>query len=55
MEKEKVLSRISLFDYENINKNDFIVSRQVHYINGENHKIMDIILYVNGIPLVNID
>lgn len=55
LERERTLERVQLFDYDNIENNEFIVTRQSHYINGEDHKIMDIVLYVNGIPLVNIE
>ena len=55
LEKQKVLARIKLFDFKNIDKNDFIVTRQVHYTNGDNKIITDVMLYVNGIPLVNIE
>ncbi len=55
LEKERTLERVKLIDYENPEKNEFIVTRQVHYASGEVRKIMDIVLYVNGMPLVNIE
>jgi len=53
-EIEKIVKYVQLFDYEDIKKNDFIVSRQVCY-DGKERIRTDIILYVNGIPLVNIE
>ncbi len=53
-EKEKVVRYIHLFDFDNIENNDFIVSRQVHY-HGRGPIRTDIMLYVNGIPLVDIE
>ncbi|MCX7757451.1 MAG: HsdR family type I site-specific deoxyribonuclease, partial [candidate division WOR-3 bacterium] len=54
--KEHIVARVQLFDYENIENNEFLVSRQVFYYKSTIDKIrVDIILYVNGIPLVNIE
>jgi len=53
-EKDRVMRLIRLFDFEEINNNEFIVSRQVVY-HGKEEKRTDIMLYVNGIPLVNIE
>ena len=53
-EKEKVVRYVQLFDYETTSKNEFIVSRQVNY-DGMERIRTDIMLYVNGIPLVNIE
>jgi type I restriction enzyme R subunit len=53
-EKEKVVKYVQLFDFEDIENNKFIVTRQVHY-DGSNRIRADIVLYVNGIPLVNIE
>lgn len=55
LKKQKVLAKIQLFDYENISNNEFIVSRQVYYHNGDEKIRVDVVLYVNGIPLVNIE
>ena len=53
-EKDKTVKFTSLFDYENIDNNEFIVSR--HVSNFGNDSIRnDIILYINGIPLVSIE
>jgi len=53
-EKEKVVKYIRLFDFQSVENNEFIVSRQVYYY-GRDTIRTDIILYVNGIPLVNIE
>lgn len=53
-EKEKVVKYIQLFDYKDIDNNELVVSRQVFYYGKETIKT-DIVLYINGIPLVNIE
>ncbi len=53
-EKERVVKYINLFDFKNIENNEFIVSRQVNY-QGRDRIRVDVILYVNGIPLVLIE
>ncbi|WP_297553131.1 type I restriction endonuclease subunit R [Thermococcus sp.] len=45
--------RLMLIDYENLENNEFLVANQVGY--PFKTKIPDIILYVNGIPLVIIE
>jgi type I restriction enzyme R subunit len=42
---------INLIDFEHIERNHFVVSSQVHYI-ASTEVYFDIVLYVNGIPLV---
>ena len=42
---------INLIDFDNIENNHFVVSQQVHYI-AATEVYFDIVLYVNGIPLV---
>jgi type I restriction enzyme R subunit len=54
-EKERVIQYIQLFDHKNIENNEFIVSRQVQFQNGDNFIKADIVLFVNGIPLVLIE
>jgi len=54
LEKERVVKYIQLIDYADIDKNDFVVSRQVRYA-GVGEIRVDIVLYVNGIPLVLIE
>ncbi|MDI3483803.1 MAG: type restriction enzyme subunit [Methanobacteriaceae archaeon] len=53
-EKEQTLKNVEFFDFKNIGKNEFIVTRQVPY-HGKDDIRTDIMLYVNGIPLVNIE
>jgi len=53
-EKEKVVKYVQLFDFENTGNNEFIITRQVYY-QGKDRIRTDIILYVNGIPLVDIE
>lgn len=56
LEKEKTLKQIKLIDDDkNIGKNKFIVARQVTYKSATNEIRPDIVLYVNGIPLVVIE
>jgi type I restriction enzyme R subunit len=54
LEKERTVKYIQIIDYENPQNNGFIVSRQVRYI-GQEEIRADIMLYVNGIPLVLIE
>jgi type I restriction enzyme R subunit len=54
LETTKDLRFIKLIDYENIDNNEFIVSRQV-YFRGLDLIRADIVLFVNGIPLVLIE
>lgn len=53
-EKERVVKIINLFDFENLQDNEFIFSRQVHF-RGKELIIPDIVLFVNGIPLGEIE
>jgi len=53
-EKEKIVKYVQLFDFEDIENNEFIITRQVYY-QGKDRIRTDIILYVNGIPLVDIE
>jgi len=52
-ESTDVLTYISLIDYENVDNNKFVVANQVSF--GRGRPRPDIILYVNGIPLVLIE
>jgi len=45
---------IKLFDYRNLDNNEYIVTRQAVY-HGVDEIRTDVMLYVNGIPLVNIE
>ncbi len=53
-EKERVVKYVQLFDFEYIDNNEFIVTRQAYYY-GRDKIRTDIVLYINGIPLVNIE
>jgi type I restriction enzyme R subunit len=53
-EKDRVVKYVKIFDYEDIENNEFIVSPQVYY-KGKDVIRTDIMLYINGIPLVNIE
>src|SRR3989344_2312568 len=55
LEKQRTLEKIKLFDYDNMEKNEFIVTRQVYYNSGNKNIRTDIMLYINGIPLVDIE
>lgn len=50
----RIVKRVKLFDFNNVDMNEFILSDQVIY-QGKDEIRTDIILYVNGIPLVNIE
>jgi type I restriction enzyme R subunit len=54
LEKENRLERIQLFDFENPENNEFIVTRQIIY-RGRSEIRPDVVLYINGIPLVVIE
>lgn len=53
-EKERVVKYVQLFDYNDIENNEFIITRQAIY-DGRERIRTDLILYVNGIPLVSIE
>ncbi|MEM4140535.1 MAG: HsdR family type I site-specific deoxyribonuclease, partial [Nitrososphaeria archaeon] len=54
-ERDRVVRYVKLFDYDNISGNEFVVSRQVVHRRGEIEIRNDIILYVNGVPVVNVE
>ncbi len=54
IESKREVRYLDLFDYENIKNNECTVSLQVIYHGAEKIRT-DIMLYVNGIPLVNIE
>ena len=54
IEKERIVKNIQLFDYKNIQNNDFVVTNQFKFIGRENIRL-DILLLINGIPLANIE
>ncbi|NLJ19122.1 type I restriction endonuclease, partial [Globicatella sulfidifaciens] len=47
-------TRVHLVDYENIDRNDFIVTNQFTVI-GKEQKRPDIVLFLNGLPIVVIE
>jgi type I restriction enzyme R subunit len=53
-EKTRTVEYIRLFDYDKLENNEFIVSRQVIHEGTERIR-NDILLYINGIPLANIE
>jgi type I restriction enzyme R subunit len=53
-EKDRVVRYVQLFDHKTIKNDEFIVTRQANYYGKERIRA-DIVLYVNGIPLVNIE
>lgn len=53
-EKERSVKYIQLFDYKNLNLNEFVFTNQFNFVGRENIRL-DLILFVNGIPLVNIE
>lgn len=53
-EKEKVVKYVQLFDFKNTKNNEFTATRQA-YFHGKDRVRTDIVLYINGIPLVNIE
>jgi len=55
LEKDRTLKKIKLFDYKDIKNNDLIVTRQAVYTRGDKQIRTDIVLYVNGIPLVDVE
>ncbi|MEM4036776.1 MAG: HsdR family type I site-specific deoxyribonuclease [Desulfurococcaceae archaeon] len=54
LSKTRTSARLKLIDYDNPGRNDFIVSTQVVHV-GVGEIRNDVVLYVNGIPLVNIE
>ena len=50
----QLTERVYLLDYENIDSNSFIITNQLTII-GKDTKRPDIILYINGLPLVVIE
>lgn len=54
LEKDRSLVRVRLFDYERTENNEFIISSQVVF-HGKQVIRPDIILFINGIPLVDIE
>lgn len=53
-EKERLIKYIQIFAYKNPENNDFIFTNQFNFYGRENIRL-DLILFINGIPLVNIE
>lgn len=53
-EKERLVKHIQLFDYKNPENNEFIFTNQFNFSGRENIRL-DLVLFINGIPLVNIE
>jgi type I restriction enzyme R subunit len=53
-EASKIVENVRFIDYANPENNEFIISREVGF-RGKERIRADIVLYVNGIPLVNIE
>ncbi len=46
---------IRLIDFDDVNNNEFVVAQQVPFTQGSITSIFDLVLFVNGIPLVVIE
>ncbi len=53
-EKEKIVRYIQLFDHNNREKNEFFTTNQFEF-SGKEKIRLDVLLFVNGIPVVNIE
>ena len=49
---ETKYNTVKLIDYNNIQNNDFLVVNQLEVVEDGNKKIPDVIVYINGIPMV---
>lgn len=56
-EKERTIGYVKLFDFDpaKLDANDFIVTKQVVFKSSVGEIRTDVLLFVNGIPLVNIE
>ena len=52
--QDKIVKIVNLFDYTNPANNEFIGAREVYFKGSESVRA-DIVLYVNGIPLANVE
>ncbi|MEM4973504.1 MAG: HsdR family type I site-specific deoxyribonuclease, partial [Candidatus Hadarchaeales archaeon] len=55
LEKTGELRYLSLLDYENPENNEFVVSDQVTFHGPQERCRLDLVLYVNGLPLVAVE
>ncbi len=53
-EKEKIVESIQLFDFKKLKNNEFTATRQASY-HGRERIRTDIVLYINGLPVVNVE
>lgn len=53
-EKERVIKNVKLIDFDTVQNNELTVSRQVIFYGSEETRL-DTVLFVNGIPLVDIE
>ncbi|WP_078551314.1 type I restriction endonuclease subunit R [Bacillus alkalicellulosilyticus] len=49
---ETIYHRVSLFDWDSIDNNNFLVVNQLEVLEKGGSKIPDVVVYVNGMPLV---
>ncbi|NAZ12555.1 MAG: HsdR family type I site-specific deoxyribonuclease [Desulfurococcales archaeon] len=47
--------KVFLIDYDDIDNNEFTFCREVYFYSGEHNVRFDVILYVNGIPLIVVE
>jgi len=52
---KEIPKQIFLFDFENIENNDFLCVREFEVEENEKRRRLDFCLFVNGIPIVNIE
>ncbi|BBL45739.1 type I restriction-modification system, restriction subunit R [Nanobdella aerobiophila] len=52
LEKTKIKENIKLIDYENIGNNEFIVSDEVPVITKNGERRLDLVFFINGIPII---
>ena len=52
IDEKTVYHAVKLIDYDNIQNNEFLVVNQLEIVEDDIKKIPDVIIYVNGIPLV---
>ncbi|MED4015527.1 type I restriction endonuclease subunit R [Sutcliffiella cohnii] len=52
---ETIYHRVSLVDWDSIDNNDFLVVNQLEVLEKGGSKIPDVVVYVNGIPLVVVE
>lgn len=53
-EKERVIKNVKLIDFENTKNNELVISRQFIFYGSEEIRL-DTVLFVNGIPLVDLE